>query len=119
MAITTLILGESGPGKSASVRNFKKDEIALVNVASKPLPFRGRFDETLNSDDYEKIKSFIRKTEKNVIVVDDAQYLMANEFMRRGLERGFDKFTEIAVKFWDLVNYCSTRSDEKIVIFLL
>ena len=103
MAIPVLILGESGTGKSASMRNFKPDELAIVNVVGKPLPFRGSF-ESLNGDSYRKIKKFIGETDKKAIVIDDAQYLMANEFMRRASERGYDKFTEIAQNFWDLIN---------------
>lgn len=115
---TVLLLGESGTGKSASMRNFKEWELALVNVAGKPLPFKGRFAEVLNSDSYRAIKKFMKECNANVIVVDDAQYLLANEFMRRSAERGYDKFTEIAVNFWDLVQYCRELPEGKIVVFM-
>lgn len=118
MGIPILILGESGTGKSASMRNFKSDEIALVNVAGKPLPFRGSFDETIDSDNYRKIKQFMNECSADVIIIDDCQYLMANEFMRRASERGYDKFTEIGVNFWDLVNMVKELPPEKIVVFL-
>lgn len=118
MGIPILILGESGTGKSASMRNFKPDEVALANVAGKPLPFKGRFNETINSDSYRQIKKFVKESYSNVVVIDDAQYLMANEFMRRSAERGFDKFTEIAVNFWDLVQSVKELPEEKIVVFL-
>lgn len=118
MGIPILILGESGTGKSASMRNFKENEIALVNVAGKPLPFRGKFTETLNSDLYRKIKNFIKEANAEVCVIDDAQYLMANEFMRRASERGYDKFTEIGVNFWDLVRSVIDLPPEKIVVFM-
>lgn len=118
MGIPILILGESGTGKSASMRNFKEDEVALVNVAGKPLPFRGSFDETIDSDQYRKIKQFIKDCFAETVVIDDCQYLMANEFMRRASERGYDKFTEIGVNFWDLVNSIKELDPEKIVVFL-
>lgn len=118
MGIPILILGESGTGKSASMRNFKENEIALVNVAGKPLPFRGKFKETLDSDSYRKIKNFIKEANAEVCVIDDAQYLMANEFMRRASERGYDKFTEIGVNFWDLVRSVIDLPPEKIVVFM-
>ena len=118
MGIPILILGESGTGKSASMRNFKENEIALVNVAGKPLPFRGKFTETLDSDSYRKIKNFIKEANAKVCVIDDAQYLMANEFMRRASERGYDKFTEIGVNFWDLVRSVIDLPPEKIVVFM-
>jgi hypothetical protein len=118
MGIPILILGESVTGKSASMRNFKEDEVALVNVAGKTLPFRGSFDETIDSDNYRKIKQFIKDCFAEVIVIDDCQYLMANEFMRRASERGYDKFTEIGVNFWDLVNSIKELPPEKVVVFL-
>ena len=119
MAITVMILGESGTGKSASLRNFDKNALAVVNVIGKPLPFRNKHFETLNSDNYGSIRSFLNRTECKAIVIDDAQYLMANEYMRRAQERGFDKFTEIGQNFWNLVNYCSQKlPDDTIVYFL-
>ena len=106
MGLPVLILGESGTGKSASMRNFGNDEVAVINVACKPLPFKNKI-RSLNSDNYAKIKAYIEDLVKDgykAIVIDDAQYLMANEFMRRATERGYDKFTEIAQNFWSLVN---------------
>lgn len=118
MAIVVMILGESGTGKSASLRNFKPDELAVVNVIGKPLPFRSKGFTTLNSDIYSDIRKFMNKTDRKSIVIDDAQYLMANEFMRRAREKGYEKFTEIGQNFWDLINYCRKLDDETIVYFL-
>ena len=81
------------------MRNFKSNEILHINVMSKPLPFKGRFAETYNGDNYAEIAKAINKTDKKVIIIDDAQYLMANEFMRRSSEMGYQKFTDIANNF--------------------
>ena len=118
MGISVLVLGVSGTGKSTSLRNFGREEIALVNVAGKPLPFKGKFKDTLNSDDYSEIKEFIKKTRKDSIVIDDAQYLMGNEFMRRALEKGYDKFSELAKNFFELLTFIQSLPDEKIVYLL-
>lgn len=117
MGVPVLILGESGTGKSASLRNFTADELKVINVANKPLPFKNKF-ESISSDDYRTVIEEIEITKKKVIVIDDAQYLMANEFMRRATERGFDKFTEIAQNFWNLVNTVKDLPDDTIVYFL-
>ena len=117
MAIPVLVLGESGTGKSASLRNFDASEIKVINVEGKPLPFKNKF-EVFSSDNYVKILKEMQATDKPVIVVDDAQYLMANEFMRRATERGYDKFTEIAQNFWNLINKVKELSDDQIVYFL-
>ena len=118
MAITVMILGESGTGKSASLRNFTQDDLAVVNVIGKPLPFRSRHFETLNSDSYDAIRKFMNKTTKKSIVIDDAQYLMANEFMRRAKEKGYEKFTEIGQNYWNFINFCRSLPEDVVVYFL-
>lgn len=118
MGLPVLILGFSGSGKSSSMRNFKPDELALVNVNGKFLPFRGGFTETINSDDFEKIKSFLSSAKAKAIVVDDSQYLMLNEFMRRSKEKGYDKFTEIAEHFWSLIRCIEQLPQDTVVYFL-
>lgn len=103
MAIPVLILGQSGTGKSYSMKNFNEDEVCLISVQKSLLPFRKKFNETKVTDKYAEIAKVMESTKKKVIVIDDTQYLMANEFMRRATERGYDKFTEIAFNFWDLI----------------
>ncbi len=117
MGIPVLILGESGTGKSASMRNFKEGDVKVINVASKPLPFKNKL-ESVSVDTYEKILKEIKNSNKKAIVVDDAQYIMANEFMRRATERGYDKFTEIAFHMWDIVNEVKELPSDTVVYFL-
>lgn len=118
MAIAVLILGESGTGKSASMRNFNADEIGVINVENKPLPFQSDI-KTFNSDNYGKIKSVLMTAQAPSIVIDDSQYLMANEFMRKAQEVGFQKFTDIGRNFWDLVNTVIYEvPNNKIVYFM-
>jgi hypothetical protein len=74
MAVLVMIYGQSGTGKSTSFRNFKNEEIAIVNVSGKPLPFRGDI-KPYNSDNYVKIMNAINKTDRKSIVIDDATYL--------------------------------------------
>ena len=117
MGIPVMILGESGTGKSSSLRNFPDDELKIINVAGKPLPFKNKM-EMVNTDNYSIVKKEMRNTGKKSIVIDDSQYLMANEFMRRATEKGYDKFTEIAQNMWDLVNSVKQLPDDVIVYFL-
>lgn len=120
MGLPVLILGESGTGKSASLRKFPNNEVAVINVAGKPLPFKNKI-QSETTDDYMKIEGHIKTLARQgckSIVVDDAQYLMANEFMRRATERGFDKFTDIAKNFWSLVNMVKELPSDVIVYFL-
>lgn len=120
MGLPVLILGESGTGKSASLRNFPNDAVAVINVANKPLPFKNKIA-SFSTDDYMKVEKHVKqlsKDGKKSIVIDDAQYLMANEFMRRATERGYDKFTDIAKNFWSLVKMVEELPDDVIVYFL-
>jgi len=119
MALAVLILGESGTGKSASLRNFKKGEIAYINVTGKPLPFRNDFG-TLVTDKYADIKTALLGMKAPSAVIDDAQYLLANEFMRRSGELGYQKFTDMAKNYWSLIAETITRDmpADKIVYLL-
>lgn len=119
MGIPVFILGQSGTGKSTSLRNFKSKEILHINVMSKPLPFKGRFAETYNGDDYTGIAKAINGTKCKTIVIDDAQYLMANEFMRRSTETGFQKFTDIANNFWTLINEVTASLPWDTIVYFL
>ena len=117
MGVPVMILGASGTGKSASMRNLAPDCYGLVNVARKPLPFRSN-KKALNSDDYPTIRATMGRATSNIIVIDDAQYLMANEYMRRSAEKGFEKFTDIGKNFWELVRYVTDLPAEKVVYFM-
>lgn len=119
MGIPVFILGQSGTGKSTSLRNFKSNEVLHINVMSKPLPFKGSFAETYNGDNYVEIAKAINKTDKKTIVVDDAQYLMANEFMRRSSEMGYQKFTDIANNFWTLINSVTNDLPADVIVYFL
>ena len=119
MGIPVFILGHSGTGKSTSLRNFKSSEILHINVMSKPLPCKGRFAETYNGDDYKEIAKAINKTKCKSIVIDDAQYLMANEFMRRSSELGYQKFTDIANNFWTLINSITNDLPFDVIVYFL
>lgn len=119
MAVSCMILGVSGTGKSASMRNCKNDKFALVNVAKKPLPFKGNFTERYDGDSYQGAVDFMKKCKAKSIVIDDAQYLMGNEFMRRVTERGFDKFSEMAQNMWKLLNFINQDLPADKIVYLL
>lgn len=118
MGTVVFILGRSGTGKSYSMRNFKPDELAIINVQGKVLPFKGgaKFT-TKNTDNASEIISAMKliSNKVRVIVIDDFQYVMANEFMRRSNERGFDKFTDIAKNAWSIIDSIRTLPDNVIV----
>lgn len=115
MSNIILILGTSGSGKSTSTRNLPSEETFYINVLDKPLPFRGykkKYNEGNKNyyatDDYAKIIAFIRavnerRPEIKNIVIDDFNFVLSNEYMRRARENGFTKFTEMGIHTFDIV----------------
>ena len=117
MAVLVMIYGQSGTGKSTSLRNFKHEEVAVINVSGKPLPFRGDL-KPYNTDNYTKIINAICNTDRKSIVIDDATYLMVNEFMRTAKQTGYQKYTDMACNFNGLIEVCAGLPDDKIVYFV-
>jgi len=118
MGIAVLVLGASGTGKSASMRNFKKGEVGVFNVANKPLPFKGELD-TVSTYDYNKIEEVLRKNTLKTYIIDDSQYLMAFANFQRAYEKGYDKFTQFAVDFKVLLDTITWGTSNDTVVYLL
>lgn len=133
MANLIAIVGQSGSGKSTSIRTLNPKETFIINVASKPMPFRGwktnytswnkdnpdgNFVNTSNVDNIAKIMAYIntKRTEIRNVVIEDAQYLMGFEAMDRAKEKGFEKFTDIAQKFYSILKIAISMRDDLNVI---
>lgn len=120
MAQKILILGNSGTGKSASMRNFSPDEITVISCAGKPLPFRNSFEiikprfDSLSDD----VLNAMDRSEKKAIVIDDAQYIMSFQYMRRIHENGWDKWNDIQGDFFNIIQAVDYMPDDVIVYFL-
>ena len=118
MGIPVLILGESGSGKSASLRNFEPNEVGIFNVAGKPLPFRKRLKK-VDYATYPAIMKSLSKPTLKTYVIDDSQYLMAFEELDRAMETGYQKFTEMALHFSGLVRFCITSLPPDVIVYFL
>lgn len=117
-SVPVLLIGASGTGKSTSLRNFTKDEIAVVNVLGKPLPFKNDI-KAPKIDDYNAILKAIQGTKKKTIVIDDAGYLITNEFMNKSSIKGYDKYNEIANNFFNLINAIKNIDGGKTVYLVM
>ena len=117
MAIIVMVYGQSGTGKSTSLRNFKPEDVCIVNVSGKPLPFKNKH-KTFNTDDYMAIETAIKKAPAKSIVIDDATYLMTGEYMRTAKVTGYQKFMDLALNYYTLVKIAAALPDDKIVYFL-
>jgi hypothetical protein len=133
MSIATMILGESGTGKSTSLRNLNPKDVLLIQAVKKPLPFKSTgwdlaTKENPNgsvfcTDQSHVIVSAMGRTTKPIIVIDDFQYILANEFMRRVTDKevgnqAFAKYNEIARAAWDILMAASALPDYKRVYIL-
>jgi len=130
MGTTTIILGDSGTGKSCSIMNLDPGNTLLIQPIKKPLPFKSKEWKDIKSegggnvyvtDSAQYIIAAIQKTQKEIIVIDDFQYIMANEFMRRVLDNetgnsAFQKYNEIAKNVWDILNAANSVVNKRVYI---
>lgn len=117
-----IIYGRSGTGKSRSLKNFGKDELTLINVEGKELPFRGKFTYTMVTDDVPTISQALKEMPTNAAVIDDCGYIMTHRFMREHREmtgnKQFTMYNDIADDIYHLIRIVKHLPDEKIVYFI-
>ena len=120
MATAVLIMGESGSGKSASLRNFAPNEISVFNVTSKPLPFKQGKAKIPKIDNatYADIANALANPNKRAYVIDDAGYLLSFEMFKRANETGYSKFTDMAKNFFDMLDFINTKLPNDIIVYI-
>ena len=118
MGIPCLILGESGSGKSASLRNFEPADVSIFNVAAKPLPFPKKLPSRATSD-YSAIMQGISQSQKKVFVIDDSQYLLCFESFAKAKETGYGKYTDMALHFYNLVQFVIRQTPPDVIVYFL
>lgn len=133
MALPVLIEGRSSSGKTYSTKTFSADEVGIISVEKGRLPYKSdikvaripKFDNgdyspaQVNAARYSWIETVIKKSVTKSIVIDDSQYLLANELFDRANEKGYDKFTSMAANFRGLIHFVNElEDDDKIVYFL-
>lgn len=118
MGIPVLILGESGSGKSASLRNFEPGDVSIFNVAAKRLPFRKKLP-VRSTADYGTIIESIQNSQKKTFVIDDSQYLMCFESFAKAKEAGYGKYTDMALHFYNLVQFVIHQTPPDVICYFL
>ena len=128
MSTAVLILGESGTGKSTSLRNLDPTKTLLIQSIRKPLPFKSKGwkvraslkadGNIIQTDDPALIEKLLRQSPHEIVVVDDFQYVMANEYMRRTAETGYAKFTDIGKNAWNVLTAATDLAEHRRVYIL-
>ena len=140
MACQTLcIYGESGMGKSTSLRNLNPETTFIISTTGKPLPFRGwkkkyipfvinketkeltgNYYISSNWESILKILKIINSKMPNIetVVIDDMQYILSYEFVDRATEVGYSKFSELAQHLMEILRYSEQMRDDCTMCFL-
>lgn len=135
MALPVLIEGRSGSGKTYSLKNFKPEEIGIISVEKGRLPFKSdlkvvrvpKYEDSANINTYAQanaakyswIMRKIQQAKVKSVAIDDSQYLLVNELFDRSGEKSYDKFTEIAKNFRDLIHFVNDLDDENKIVYFL
>lgn len=135
MANSVLVIAESGSGKSTAIRTLDPKETAIINIANKPLPFRGwkskytvldKSNPTGNlvnvSSGPGVYKAMNHVSEKmphiKALVVDDWQYMSSFEYFDKANEKGYDKFTQIAANLAQVAKLPKDLREDLTIFFL-
>jgi len=136
MGIPVLIIGESGSGKTYSIKNLDPEKVGIFLCEKNRLPFRKPFPtyKVRNMRKEEKgkvtvyrqsavIQGLLRSKKKEdlkkILVIDDSQYIMANEFFDRTTEKSYDKFVDIGANFRNLVHLVNDELPDDVIVYFL
>ena len=118
MGMPVLILGETGSGKSYSIKNFGTDEVLIFSIEKPFLPFKKGF-KVLKRATYKDIAEEFKKLEFKTYIIDDSQYLLVNEMFDKVKDTGYGKFTDIALHFRNLIHYINHQMPDDVIVYFL
>ena len=139
MADLNMILGESGTGKSTSIRNLDPSKTFIIQILNKRLPFKGSKKKYIpcTRDNpngnlvyadkfYQIIKTldFLeKKKEITNIILDDIQYVILEEFLSKAdmkfvKDEAFHRYNELANHFWRIIEKCKSMRDDLNIFFM-
>ena len=118
MGIPCMIMGESGSGKTHSIKNFDVNEVGIFSVEKSRLPFQKQFKMVKHAK-YNDIGKALTKPTLKAYVVDDSQYLLVNELFDRAKESGYGKYTDMALNFRNLIHYINESVPDDVIVYFL
>lgn len=118
MGVPVLILGKSGSGKTYSIKNLDPNKVGIFSVEKSRLPFKKEFKVAKNAT-YGMIMKALRTPTLETYIIDDSQYLLVNEFFDRAKETGYQKFTDIALNFRNLIHWINHSVPDNVIVYFL
>ena len=118
MGVPVLIAGKSSSGKTYSIKNFDPAEVGIFSVEKGRLPFKGDFKVKKRAT-YRDINSIFKEPKLKKYVVDDSQYLLVNELFDRAKETGYQKYTDMAVNFRNLIHNVNYLLPDDVIVYFL
>ncbi len=129
MGMPVMIMGESCSGKTYSVKYMDPEKVGIFLCEKNRLPFRKKFPvfkvREIRQPDGSVVRqggviqSVMSRSDKKCFIVDDSQYIMANEFFDRAMEKGYDKFTAIGMNFRNLIHFVNNSLPDDVIVYFL
>lgn len=129
MSKVICVMGDSGSGKTTSMRNLDPKTTYYIDADKKGLSWKGwrnQYNEKnknyFRCDDVNIVRQYIRKLatacpQIKTIIVDTINGLMIADEMRRSKEKGYDKWVDLAACVWDLVCEAHEYREDLTIIF--
>ncbi len=106
------IIGDSGTGKSTSIRTLNPESTYIINVCNKDLPFKGSANKYRIKSDYNRGNLYITNDPSKIIkyiegiseqrpdiktlIIDDFGYIISHQIFATAMQKGYDKFVLLA-----------------------
>lgn len=118
MGVPVLVMGESSSGKTYSLKNFNPAEVGIFSVEKGRLPFKGDF-KVVKHATYKDIAKIFSEPKLKRYVIDDSQYLLVNELFDRAKETGYQKYTDMALAFRNLIHAVNHNLPDDVIVYFL
>lgn len=124
------LMGESGSGKTTSMRNLDPQTTYYIDADKKGLSWRG-WKKQYNTekknyfccDEPDRVKARLAAVSEKcpqikTVIIDTIGSIMVADEMRRSREKGYDKWLDLATCIWDMVDMAYLLREDLTVIFL-
>lgn len=118
MGVPVLVMGETGSGKTYSIKNFSPDEVGIFSVEKGRLPFKGDFKVKKHAT-YSDINQIFRAPKLKRYVIDDSQYLLVNDLFDSAKDTGYQKYTDMALAFRNLIHAVNHALPDDVIVYFL